>query len=50
MCISRIDQENFILNFVKSSFLALEFPRGVKQFHRIHKDKTLFCLGLPRVK
>ena len=50
MCISRIDQENFMLNFDKSSFLALEFARGVKQFHGIHKDKALFCLGLPRVK
>ena len=34
------------LNFHKSSFLALEFPRGVTQFHRICKGKALFCIEL----
>ena len=48
--IPRIDQENIMLNFYKSSFLALEFPRGVTQFHEICKGKALLCTEFPRVK
>ena len=31
-------------------FLALEFPKGVTQFHGIHWGKALFCPEFPRVK
>ena len=48
--ISRIDQENIMLIFHKSLFLALEFPWGVTQFYGMCKSKALFCLEFPRVK
>ena len=36
--------------YSKSSFLALEFPRGVTQFQGICKGKAFFCPEIPRVK
>ena len=36
-----IDQYNIMLNFHKPSFLALEFPRVVTQFHGIRKGKVI---------
>ena len=36
--------------YSKSSFLALEFPRGVTQFQIICKGKAFFCPEIPRVK
>ena len=45
--ISRIDQERIMLNFHKFSFLALEFPRGVTQYHGNCKGKASFCPKFP---
>ena len=36
------DQEKIMLNFHESWFLALEFPKGVRQFYRNSKGKERF--------
>ena len=34
--------------YSKSSFLPLNFPRGVTQFHKICKGKAFFCPEFPQ--